>query len=152
MQSRRYVGLPPKPAWGHCPQTPSSLRGGFKQLGWNQVSLRFLILAFLRFAIDETGGYDGVVTPNPAWGHCLQTSSSLRGGFNKGLRMGFREQKRLFRIEPVSIAECFAFCAETTFFLIGDILGYRPDLFGALPQTPLRGIPPQAPFSASRWF
>ena len=28
-----YVGLPPKPAWGHCPQTPSSLRGGFKLLG-----------------------------------------------------------------------------------------------------------------------
>jgi len=26
------VGLPPKPAWGHCPQTPSSLRGGFKLL------------------------------------------------------------------------------------------------------------------------
>ncbi|MBQ4265015.1 MAG: hypothetical protein IJB85_05835, partial [Clostridia bacterium] len=25
-----YVELPPKPAWGHCPQTPSSLRGGFK--------------------------------------------------------------------------------------------------------------------------
>ena len=24
------VGLPPKPAWGHCPQTHSSLRGGFK--------------------------------------------------------------------------------------------------------------------------
>ena len=26
-----YVGLPPKPAWGHCPQTPSSLRGGFNK-------------------------------------------------------------------------------------------------------------------------
>ena len=38
-----------------------------------------------------------------------------------------------FRIEPVSIAECFAFCAETTFsfFKMGVTLGCRPDPLGA---------------------
>ena len=59
------MGLPPNPAWGHCPQTSSPLRGGFKGLGWNQVSLCFLILAFLRFAIDETGVTMGLPPQTP---------------------------------------------------------------------------------------
>ena len=32
------IGLPPKPAWGFHPQTPSSLRGGFKQLNSHGLS------------------------------------------------------------------------------------------------------------------
>ena len=47
--------------------------------------------------------------------------------------------------KPVSIAECKAFCSETTFFRGGGT-------FGALPQAPLRGLSPQTPFSASRRF
>ena len=62
------MGLPPPcPAWGFHPQTPSSLRGGFKRLNRNQVSLRSLILVFLnRFAMGRYGGDDGVATPCPA--------------------------------------------------------------------------------------
>ena len=29
-QYKGYAGLPSRPAWGYYPQTPSSLRGGFK--------------------------------------------------------------------------------------------------------------------------
>ena len=83
------LGLYPKPHRGASPlRLPSSLRGGFKQLERNQVSLRFLILVFMRFALDN-----------------------------------------------------------------GVTLGLPPyNLLGTLPQTPLRGFPPQAPFFASRRF
>ena len=33
------VGLSPKPIWGHCPQTPSSLRAGFKKFFLNPLSI-----------------------------------------------------------------------------------------------------------------
>ena len=50
----------------------------------------------------------------------------------------------LFLLEPVSIAECSAFCAETTFsfFKMGVTLGCRPNLLGASPQTPARNFVP----------
>ena len=45
----------------------------------------------------------------------------------------------LFRLEPVSIAECFAFCSETAFLPIGVTLDCRPDLLGDfIPKPHLR--------------
>ena len=67
------LGLPPYNPLGALPQTPlrgfplrlpSSLRGGFKLPGWNQVSLRFLILVFMRFAL-ENGVTIGLPPYNP---------------------------------------------------------------------------------------
>ena len=86
----------------------------------------------------------GDIVPKPLlrFAAVLTVGSMLRGWL-----------MRVFRFEPVSIAECFAFCSETTSLLfLGVMLGCRPDLLGALPQTPLRGLPPQTPFSASRRF
>ena len=48
---------------------------------------------------------------------------------------------QVFRFEPVSIAECFAFCSETTFLLFfwegGGTLGCRPNLLGDIVPKPL---------------
>ena len=46
---------------------------------------------------------------------------------------------RFFRFEPVSIAECFAFCSETTslLFFWGVTLGCRPNLLGDIVPKPL---------------
>ena len=69
-------GFAPNPAKGLPPlRLPSSLRGGFKLLGRNQVSLRFLILVFVRFAL-ENGGTLGL-PPHTPLGALPQTP--LRG-------------------------------------------------------------------------
>ena len=73
------MGLPPYNPLGALPQTPlrgfplrlpSPLRGGFKQLERNQVSLRFLILAFFmnRFAIWGVRGERWGCRPKPCLG------------------------------------------------------------------------------------
>ena len=89
-----YVGLPPKPAWGHRPQTPSPLRAvltmGSMLMGWLMRFFRFepvSIAECFAFCSETTSllffwGYVGL-PPKPAWGHCPQNPSSLRGGFNK---------------------------------------------------------------------
>ena len=45
---------------------------------------------------------------------------------------------RVFRFEPVSIAECFAFCSETASLLFfGVTLGCRPNPLGDIVPKPL---------------
>ena len=45
---------------------------------------------------------------------------------------------RVFPFEPVSIAECFAFCSETASLLFfGVTLGCRPNLLGDIVPKPL---------------
>ena len=96
------LGLPPYNPLGALPQTPlrgfplrlpSSLRGGFKLPGWNQVSLRFLILVFVRFALENGGTIGlppynplGALPQTPLRGFPLRLPSSLRGGFKKCLQ------------------------------------------------------------------
>ena len=72
----------------------------------------------------------GISSPNPI-------SASRRG--DEVLRL-----KPMFQREPVSIAECFAFCSETTFFMKGLRLGLCP--------KPQQGTCSLHPFSASQRF
>ena len=46
-------GFAPSPSREHVPCTLSSLRGGLKWLGWNQVTLRCLILVFFMLGVGE---------------------------------------------------------------------------------------------------
>ena len=79
-----YVRVPPYTLLGALPQTPlrgfplrlpSPLRGGFKLPEWNQVSLRFLILVFMRFALEN--GVTMGLPPHTPLGALPQTP--LRG-------------------------------------------------------------------------
>ncbi len=143
-------GFAPNPAKGLPPlRLPSSLRGGFKLLGRNQVSLRFLILVFVRFALENGGTLGlpphtplGALPQTPLRGFPpLRLPSSLRGGFKLP---GWNQVSLRFLILVF-----VRFALEN-----GGTLGLRPiPPLGALPQTPLRGFPPpQAPFFASRRF
>ena len=86
------------------------------------MSLRSLILIFNRFARKIRGALG--CRPNPPEGDSPSDSLLRFAAADVVLRL-----KHIFQRKPVSIAECFAFCSETTFFIKGDTLG-------ALPQTP----------------
>ena len=151
------LGLPPYNPLGALPQTPlrglplrlpSPLRGGFKLPGWNQVSLRFLILIFVRFAL-ENGGTMGLPPPIPPLGALPQTP--LRGfplRLPSPLRGGFKQLERNQVSLRFLILVLFRFALDNRV-----TMGLPPHApLGALPQTPLRGFPLRLPSSLRGGF
>ena len=56
----------------------------------------------------------------------------------------------LFRLEPVSIAECFAFCAETTFSFKWDYVGLPPKPAWGFTPNPSKELRSLHPLFAAR--
>ena len=118
-----------KPAWG-LPQTPlrgfplrlpSSLRGGFKQLGRNQVSLCFLILVFVRFALEN--GVTMGLPPHAPLGALPQTP--LRGLPPSGSLLRFAAVLRSVcrnREQPPHFTERLL---QMTIFLTDDVRAFQ---------------------------
>ena len=104
-----YGDVRVRSAWGFHPQPSSSLRGGLKRRGRNQVTLRFLILVFLCCAWVTIGA----LPQAPAGNLVPCTLFPLRGGLK---RRGWNQ------VTLRSLILVFLCCAWVT--------------IGALPQAP----------------
>ena len=135
--------MPPKPAWGFHPQTPfSASRRVDEILRLKPMFQRepVSIAECFAFCSETTFFVKGLrlgLCPKPQQGTCSLHPFSASRRVDEVWRL-----KPMFQREPVSIAECFAFCSETTFFVKGLRLGLCP--------KPQQGTCSLHPFSASR--